>query len=1053
MASPNHQAFSLDEASKTVTINQPDFTLNQASLLAGYHHRIFATTVRIDEDCATAGHNLTISTAQIIVGKGGAKIDTSGPTGADGTSPDSPNAVGVSKGLDGNPGGNGAHGENGAHAGHITIRCAQITGGQLNLIGKGGAGGNAQSGGNGSNGGTVDPAGDAPFPKLVQTGTTKVQGNRGYTTAPVYGWGDDVDRIGHSQTVVLGVVVAEAKLYRAHRAQKGLRGRHGGNAGLAGTPGDGGNGAQIAVATLRKPAIAPSADVTQGAVGGTAKHGTPGTPTKGGLGGRFRYRGHLGLTLVDWSFYKNQGDWATHWHGKDHFRNMGVGSEHLTSDGKGLVQRSRSGADGHKGKWGPDGLPSAPPVAKGTAGQKGQAKTEIITTTTPRSDDVPLSYLISLQRSCTIAIANRDHDTARVILEWLLYLSGRYAVMPANPSTEQTAINRIYRDAGQSVLTLGRDDLQVEKANLYSDIEKYTDFVAGSVAHLEKQSRLLADFTASANDKTLNAAKLTAAIQEAQSYQRHLMGSAMQAGSIAFLRSRENQIKESIGTLDVDIFNLRNRLGQMDTVLQSAIDKKFHEQKQISLEMVLEVTMMAVGIASSIYTFGSSLTKMADKVKEFYLETLDLETWSGILEFGVWNSTFAEVAGDVGKFMDMKEFEALSKATSGLIKDAVDFGGKTEAYFEFLNSRRDLKTDMVDVQASVLTFDTAKLQLHRQRAQLEADLYKLLDEFPEAREWRMIFDNYFHTCNTRFDNLAHMAELQAARREAEFQLGLSQRNEEALQAQLDLQNFNPDSLEAETSYQSLLSNHALAIDQGLQRVLDMGRAYRAWSLDTHEFPKVPQNLKATDLSDRFHKPLADKIKLRLSAFKRRSEKAMPARSIPRHLFPEGQDVFQNACFDATIKAWRFNFSLPLGRDANAYHVRLRDIRAYPVGLGVADGTELYCVLVHRGVSEFLDANKQAVRTLQVPRAITYSYRTGPDGTRETAYSGVVKSSFDDAGPERIRYSPYATWELRIHPDHQLVEGGTVYNQGLDWTGFEQIEVTYSAYFDDRSSQV
>ena len=213
MPSPNHQAFSLDEITKTVTINQPDFTLNQDSLLPGYHHRIFATAVRIDSFCRTKGFDVTIAAAQIIAGKAGATIDTSGAQGEDGNSPTSPDAIGVSRGLDGNPGGNGADGESGGSAGQITINCAQIIGGALKLIGKGGHGGNAQSGGDGSNGGKVDPAGDAPFPRRVQVGTKIIQGNKNYTKAPVYGWGDDVDRIGYNQTVVLGVLMAEPKRF------------------------------------------------------------------------------------------------------------------------------------------------------------------------------------------------------------------------------------------------------------------------------------------------------------------------------------------------------------------------------------------------------------------------------------------------------------------------------------------------------------------------------------------------------------------------------------------------------------------------------------------------------------------------------------------------------------------------------------------------------------------------------------------------------------------------------------------------------------------------
>jgi len=63
---------------------------------------------------------------------------------------------------------------------------------------------------------------------------------------------------------------------------------------------------------------------------------------------------------------------------------------------------------------------------------------------------------------------------------------------------------------------------------------------------------------------------------------------------------------------------------------------------------------------------------------------------------------------------------------------------------------------------------------------------------------------------------------------------------------------------------------------------------------------------------------------------------------------------------------------------------------------------------------------------------------------------VVKNTFDDAGHDRIRYSPYTTWVLQIHPEYQLVEGGAIYNQALDWTQFDGVELVYSAFFNDRS---
>lgn len=1038
-------AFVLDEDSKTITITQPDFHLNTQSILAGYHHIIWATTIWIDEDISAPGLNISLTAAQIVVRDSGAIIDTTGSAGKDGTSPQSPDAIGVKPGsVDGNDGHDGQDGADGQKGGNLNIYAAEITGGPLKFIGMGGAGGMAQKGGDGVDGTAPADAKDANFPKKVQVGTKTVAVHSRYVQVPVYGWGDDVKVIGSDS-------FTKASLLMAFQAEKGHRGGRGGAAGLAGKPGNGGDGGSLAVMTLRRRSAEIPYQIGGGVAGASAKNGTPGKAGKAGRGGRFLFNASIGFVSIDWSVYERKGKWKEHWHGSKHFENLGVDKKLLTADGKGLIDRAPSGAAGAPGGWGKDGLAKSPTPAKAKLGKGGQSGMVQASANSKPRTDIPMSYLIDLQRSVTIAIANRDTDLAGVILEWLLFLTSPYAVLPKNPSQEQTARNRIYRDAGQSVLTLGRDEKMVEKANIYSDISEYAAFVEGSITHLRQQASHLAQFNEATQTGMIDLNSLKQAIKETETYQRHLMGSVSQAGSIMFLRARENSLKDSIGKLDVDIFNLRIRLSQMEDELRSGIERKFQEDNKITLSMVLDITMMAVGIGMSLYTFGTSLASVATQVKKFYIEKHDINNWTGIIKEGIWTSTFVELKADLSPFMATDEWKAMTKEVAPLVKKVVDFAGKVEAYSEIMNNRSKLKTDLVDIQASVLTFDIAKLELRRQRAQLEFDLHKLLDDFKEARDWKAVFENFFHTCNTRFDNLAHLAELQAARREAEFQLGVSERNEAALKAQLALKTFNPSSVDAQTTLQSMMSGHALAVDQGLQRVLDMARAYRAWSLESYPLPPIPQNLTADDLNNRFLQPLLTEIRLRQSSMARRAEQDMPAQFVPRSLFPQDKQEFERACFDSDLGAWRFNFSIPLGQDPNAFHVRLRDVRAYPLGLGIAANSEIYCLLIHHGASEFLDIHKEPVHTLQVPRRITYSYRLAPDNTREIEYPGVVRTKFDEIGTNQIRYSPYATWELQVFPNHKVLADGQVYNRGLDWSAFDGIELVYSAYFNDRTA--
>jgi hypothetical protein len=79
MASTNNVA--TDEATRTVTIRQEAYTLEQGTFRKDYHHVIYATTVNVKKGFVNPGRDLTLYCARLVVDKEGGKIDVSGKEG------------------------------------------------------------------------------------------------------------------------------------------------------------------------------------------------------------------------------------------------------------------------------------------------------------------------------------------------------------------------------------------------------------------------------------------------------------------------------------------------------------------------------------------------------------------------------------------------------------------------------------------------------------------------------------------------------------------------------------------------------------------------------------------------------------------------------------------------------------------------------------------------------------------------------------------------------------------------------------------------------------
>jgi hypothetical protein len=1047
MASTNNVI--TDETTKTVTIRQEAYTLEQGTFRQGYHHIIYATTVNVKKGFVNPGCDLTLYSARLVVDYAGGIIDVSGKDGEgfrEGDRVDANTTKGNSyNGGDGKDGDNGKPGQNG---GKVDIHAAHILGGTLEVKSRGGKGGRAQDGGNGMKGKQPTEQPTTAVPKQVEVGRKWVETGRSGQGrwVPVYGWGDDVKQIGKG-----GIA---AFLLVTHWAATGLPGGQGGNAGLAGKPGNGGNGGSVSVRSLGDLPATIKTTLGAGEKGAQAKHGGPGDGNDGGLGAKYRYKSSVGFVDTDWAAFDESAELRSVWDRSntvtDHFKNLNVDGNFVEGEGNGrkLKLRANSGAHGKKGGYGSAGVANAPAIpssADGHAGNYTPGKTDA---TGKAYRNVPYPYLLMLQRSATGALLNRDNDEAADILRWLMLLTTDDRNAGSSAPQEAKDRQRLYYEAEQALLTRDRDESAGNRAPrcVYKDIKSYSDFVETLLGHVARQEKNFKSYLTAEEKSAARKTALDDSIKEAESRVKHLTGDTLTPGSILYYLEKEKQLKAAISDLGVQLLDYKHKLESMPRTLQEEIDGEIRKKTEMSIWTVLELVGMAAGIAINFAGAVGSLKEMVGKVKDFYKTTMELSTIGEILKEGIWKKEFTQIKEDLGKLLETDEWEKLSKDTKKFITSVTDFRAKIAAYDEIINSRKNVKfeLDTLDVEASVLIFDTAKLELKKQRNEFEAFIRKFIDEYKQAQAWKHLFADYFDTTETRFDMLAHLADIQAERRELEYQRTICQRNLALLAEELNKLNFHPENVQGDDVRTGLEANLNIAIDQALNRIIDEGRAFTIWTLQIHEFPKIPKNLNSDILRSKFHEPVWERIKTALS-----STNPPANRDFSDSPFVWKREDYKQE-FELFDKNGRITLSLPVDKRSNKYFERLIDARIYLRGAKAKAGSAFYCILRHRGISDFLNSKHEVTTCYQEPRTIEFSYIVeGEQAKPNYDHSGAIKQSFDDdeKNLKRIRYSPYATWEVQIVSNYQQDErSSTVYNQDIALNSIQAIELRGRAFF-------
>lgn len=1057
---------STDETTKTVTIRQEEFNLKTANLRKDYHHVIYATTVNVGS-ATNYGTNLTVYAARVLV-------DASGETIYVGQIPepvrekwpgykpgDRRDATTFKRGThDGEDGPNGADAEKGKNGGDVTIYAGKIQGGALRISSKGGPGSRGQDGGNGKDGAQPPERGKPAMPKEVQVGVEYIDRNR---QTPKYGWGDDVTKIGYER-------LSDAYLLVAHNANAGTDGGHGGHAGLAGKPGEGGNGGHILVSTLvEAPAVTTL--LAGGLAGLTAVHGKPGAGAPAGLGAKYLYKADASLVSIDWSAYDEDDKWDKEWNTKnstfmgfsiDQFDNLKVHSNYIVKDGdhKKLRLRNSSGKNGRSGGYGKTGEANPPPVPTAGKGADGSFKQERLDGKGEVFRSVPYAYLLMLQRSAAAALFNGDSDEAAEILRWLLLLTTPHKDARSSASEDEKNRRRIYYDSENALLTRDRDPGASARC-IYKDIKLYSEFVEKSLDHVTRQTEYLTKYK-KAEDKLGERKKaLDDAIKEAQDRIDHLKGNTSTPGSIDYYVEKEQQLRTAISELDVQILDYKEKLEDMPTNLQSEIDAEIRKKTEITVWTALEFIGMAAGVAMNFASAAGSIKDMVSKVTDFYKETLDLTSWGQILKDGIWKREFSDIKADLSTLLDLKEWEKASKSTKELIKSATDFWGKVNAYEALAKSKgsTDFAFNILDVQASVLIFDTGKLELKKKRNEFETFIYKFIDGYEQAREWKHVFSDYFDTADTRFDMLKHLSDLQAQRRDLEYKRSLYQRNKELLVTQKDKVDFDAANFQGEDIIKTMEANLNLAFGEALIRITDEARAYKIWTLDDHTFPKLPKNPTVEDLRSNFHEPLWTKIQTALSSTNLPAHTAA-ANTVDeqtlddntfywrREKYPQLFEMLQKKRLDDTTQKekHRITLTIPVDDRSSVYSERITDAKVYLRGAKTRDGSPFRCVLKHAGVSGFFTRSKKVVTCYQEPRGVEFSYVVKDDAP-DYHHSGAIEDPFGehDKKVQKIRYSPYTTWEIELEPNYERRRGGTIYNRDIDLSGLKSIELRFDLY--------
>ena len=1037
---------SIDEKNKTLTIRQFEYSLQKGSYLPGYHTIIYATTVRINDDFKNPGCDLHIHAAEVIVAKKGGLIDVTGADGLSYNAGDRSDGYGTKSGtFNGADGANGDNGGAGQDAGTVSITAGKISGGELTLLGNGGNGGRAQDGGNGANAVVPTAKGTVKRPKKVFVGTKLVYLDGGVSQyQDIYEWGKDVKELASNMW--------GARLRVAHQAKKGATGGNGGHAGLAGTAGNGGNAATVTIKTLEKTSSKLSSQIRKGLKGAEAKTGTPGNYANGGLGGKYLYQGVIGSVKIDWSTVSENDKWTKIWSKEGHLNNLGVNDSQFIKEVKGkkaLILRNKSGGKGKKGGYGSNGEATIPLVKKAVDGQEGQTITEVITVL-DSSIKIPHAYFLLLQRSASIAISNANREKAITILQWLLYLTSAFTNLKKNATEQDREAQQINLESEATLLTLYRhDNKNLSKRFIYKDIERYANFVETSLDHVRFQSQYFREFVEAVADRNKQKIALKNAIKETQQHVEQLTGNNLTPGSINYLSETEKQLKRGLTDLDLQLITYKDLLENMPTDLENELQAKYHKETQVSFWDILQYFSMAAGVVMNFGSAVSSIKSMVSKVEDFYKEAMELTSWSAILKEGIWNREFTELKNDLSQLINSSEFKKMSKDGKAFITSVTDFQGKVKAYEKLVANTPNsvMKMDLMDIQASVLVFDMAKLKMKKQRTELEKSLRNVIDDSKAAQKWQHLFTDYFDSTITRFNMLAHLADLQASRRQLEFQRAQLLRNVTKQQAELEQLMLNTEDTNFISTAETLESNLTIALQQSLERIRDEYQAYAIWTLQEVPFPKIIGELTLDSLKMHFHQPIWDLIKDKLSSA------SPPARrdfsDAPRQRkFEIAKEGLEKIYFNKAKGRWHFLINIPLDLNSNIYFQRLIDAKVFLKGVTIAEDSAFHCILRHRGVSRYLNVNKLQVRADQNKRSVEFSYII-ENGKPNYHYPGAITTPFDDEKDwlSRIRYSPFTTWEVEVIPNYKQNKTSKIYNKDIDFSNFEAIEFRYQAFFE------
>jgi hypothetical protein len=555
-----------------------------------------------------------------------------------------------------------------------------------------------------------------PVPKEVVVDKKWVETSRsgGGTWKYIYGWGDDTKKIGKDSV--------GAYLYVTHKAEGGAPGGNGGNAGLAGKPGNGGNVGSVTVRSLGDLSVTIKTEVGAGEKGAQAKHGNRGNGGGGGLGAKYLYRSSIRATTTDWAAFDESEELREFWDRSkkqwfNYFDLLDVDKNFVEGEGdsKKLKTRAGSGAQGRAGGYGSTGAANPPAVPSANDGRPGNYTPGKTDTTGKAYRNVPYPYLLMLQRNATGALLNRDNDEAADILRWLMLLTADYRDAGPNEPEEAKDRQRLYHEAEQSLLTRDRDESAGYRAPrcVYTDIKEYSNFVNTLLNHVDSQEKNFKSYLTAGEKSAERKTALGDSIKAAETRVNELTGGALTSGSILYYLEKEKQLKAAISDLDVQLLDYRYKLESMPRTLQEAIDGEIRKKTEMSIWTILELVGMAAGIAINFAGAVGSLKSMVGQVKDFYKTTMELSTVSEILKEGIWKKEFTQVKDDIGKLLETKEWEKLDKDVKKFLASATDFRAKILAYDEIVKSRKDVKfkLDTLDVEASVLIFDTAKLEL------------------------------------------------------------------------------------------------------------------------------------------------------------------------------------------------------------------------------------------------------------------------------------------------------------------------------------------------------